>query len=913
MDSESSFSKVALPVFDGDNYDLWAVRMEAYLEALDIWEAVEEDYEVPPLPNNPTMAQIKIHKEKKTNKAKARLCLFAGVSETVFTRIMTLRTPKAIWDYLKEEYAGDERIRSMQVLNLMREFELQRMKESETIKEYSDKLLSIANKVRLLGTEFTDSRIVEKILVTVPERYEASLASLENTKDLSKITLSEVIHALQAHEQRRLTRQDHMVEGALPVKSKKSNTMKNHPSCSENGANNYNRGKGKRKSYPPCQHCGKSSHPPFKCWSRLDAKFSKCNEMGHEAVICRANIQQAAVEAENAQQEEEEDHLFVATCTEVKWVRIGNGEHIPVKGKGTIAITSYTGTKNLTDVLYVPEINQNLLSVGKLLEKGFKVIFEDKNCIIKDPIGQEMFKVKMKSKSFSFDPMKKERSAFPVTTSTTDLWHKRLGHFHYSGMDYMLKNQLVRGVPSLTEKAIECEACQFGKQTRKPFPTSSCRANQKLQLILTDVAGPQRTPSLNGSLYYIVFIDDFTRMCWIYFLRYKSEVAAVFWKFKAHVENQSNSHIQILRSDNGKEYLSNQFQQFCDEAGIEHQLTAPYTPQQNGVSERKNRSIMDMVKRGKLDKKAEPGIFIGYSTISKAYKIFQPQTGKNLVSRDVHFMENEKWSWSDPKNKNVALEFQDTIDDPPVRGTRLVSDIYQRSNIVVCNIAVFESSSFEEAATEEKWPDILFSVSLLSRFMHCASELHLKAAKRVIRYIKGTVHYGVKYCKVKDFKLFGYSDSDWAGSSDDMKSTSGYCFSIGSSVFSWCSKKQEVVAQSTAEAEFVAATAAANQAIWLRNILADLGLKQEQSTQIFVDNQAAISISYNPVFHGKTKHFNVKLFYLREVQGNGDINLVYCKTEDQAADIFTKPSPLSKFEFLRKKLGICSLQDKEEC
>jgi hypothetical protein len=145
--------------------------------------------------------------------------------------------------------------------------------------------------------------------------------------------------------------------------------------------------------------------------------------------------------------------------TEIKWVRIGNGEHIPVKGKGTVAITSYSSTKNLTDVLYVPEINQNLLNVGQLLEKGFKVIFEDKNCIIKDPTGQEMFKVKMKSKSFSFDPMKKEQSAFPVTISTTDLWHKRLGHFHQLGMEYMLKNQSVRGVPSLTEKLAECEAC----------------------------------------------------------------------------------------------------------------------------------------------------------------------------------------------------------------------------------------------------------------------------------------------------------------------------------------------------------------------------------------------------------------------------------------------------------------------
>ncbi|XP_045798049.1 uncharacterized protein LOC123892296 [Trifolium pratense] len=229
METETSFSQVAPPAFDGDNYDLWAVRMESYLEALDLWEAVEEDYEVPPLPNNPTMAQLKNHKEKKTRKAKAKTCLLAGVSQTVFTRIMTLKTAKAIWDYLKEEYAGDERTRGMQVLNLMREFKLQKMKESETIKDYSDRLLSIANKVRLLGTQFADSRIVEKILVTVPEGYEASITALENTKDLSTITLAAVLHALQAQEQRRLMRQDHVVEGALQAKHHEVGSTANNP------------------------------------------------------------------------------------------------------------------------------------------------------------------------------------------------------------------------------------------------------------------------------------------------------------------------------------------------------------------------------------------------------------------------------------------------------------------------------------------------------------------------------------------------------------------------------------------------------------------------------------------------------------------------------------------------------------
>eukprot|EP00256_Glycine_max_P035812 XP_006582454.1 uncharacterized protein LOC100801200 [Glycine max] len=169
MEGEASFSHITLPVIDGENYDLWEVKMQSYMESLDMWDAVEEDYEVYSRPENPTMAQIKNHKERKMKKAKARSCLFVGVSQMIFTRIMTLKTPKTIWDYLKEECAGDDRIRSMQVLNLRREFELQRMKESETIKEYSNKLLGIGNKIKLLGIDFADSRIEEKILVMVPE------------------------------------------------------------------------------------------------------------------------------------------------------------------------------------------------------------------------------------------------------------------------------------------------------------------------------------------------------------------------------------------------------------------------------------------------------------------------------------------------------------------------------------------------------------------------------------------------------------------------------------------------------------------------------------------------------------------------------------------------------------------------
>ena len=123
--------------------------------------------------------------------------------------------------------------------------------------------------------------------------------------------------------------------------------------------------------------------------------------------------------------------------------------------------------------------------------------------------------------------------------------------------------------------------------------------------------------------------------------------------------------------------------------------------------------------------------------------------------------------------------------------------------------------------------------------------------------------------------------------------------------FSWRSKKQDVIAQSTAEAEYVAAVAVANQAIWLRKLMADLHMEQKESTQVLVDNQAAISISKNPVFHGKTKHFKIKLYFLREVQKQGDVQLLYCKTENQLADFLTKSLPQARFEYLRQKLGVC--------
>ena len=131
---------------------------------------------------------------------------------------MACDSAKTIWYFLKTKYQGDEKIKSMKVLNLVREFEGLQMKESETIKEYSTKLVDIANKARVLGTDLFDNRLVQKSLVSLPERYEATIASLENTKNLSQIKLVELVSALQAPEQRRSMRLKGSVEEALRAK-----------------------------------------------------------------------------------------------------------------------------------------------------------------------------------------------------------------------------------------------------------------------------------------------------------------------------------------------------------------------------------------------------------------------------------------------------------------------------------------------------------------------------------------------------------------------------------------------------------------------------------------------------------------------------------------------------------------------
>ena len=206
-------------------------------------------------------------------------------------------------------------------------------------------------------------------------------------------------------------------------------------------------------------------------------------------------------------------------------------------------------------------------------------------------------------------------------------------------------------------------------------------------------------------------------------------------------------------------------------------------------------------------------------------------------------------------------------------------------------------------------PDIMYSVSLVSRYMEYPTEEHLLAAKRILRYLQGTRDFGLFYRKGTKSNLLGFTDSDFVGDQDDRRSTSGYAFMFGTGAITWSSKKQPIVTLSSIEAEFVAATACTCQAIWLRRILEEFQFKQLEATQVFCDNNSSIKLSKNPVLHGRSKHIDVRYYFLRELTKEKIVELIHCKSEDQVVDLFTKPLKLASLQKLRALLGVCTMEE----
>jgi hypothetical protein len=199
-------------------------------------------------------------------------------------------------------------------------------------------------------------------------------------------------------------------------------------------------------------------------------------------------------------------------------------------------------------------------------------------------------------------------------------------------------------------------------------------------------------------------------------------------------------------------------------------------------------------------------------------------------------------------------------------------------------------------------PDIMLFVCMCARFQADPKEVHLRVVKRILRYLVHTPKFGLWYLKGSTFDLIGYSDANWAWCKIDRKSTSGTCQFLGRSLATWASKKQNSVALSTAEAEYIAAGHCCVQLLWMRQTLRDYGYKLTKVP--LLNNESAIRMTDNLIEHSRTKHIAIRYHFLRDHQQRGDIEIAYVSTKEQLADIFTKPLDEKTFTKLRNELNI---------
>ena len=1323
---------------NGDNYHTWKFNIKMVLKMKDLWDIVTGQETIP----EDASAAERLKFKKRNDRAHSEICL--AVTESIQVYVRNTDTGREAWKALEDHF--EEKTLSRKI-NLRQKLYSTKL-VSGTMVDHVNQLKTICEHLESIGDIITENDMVMVLLTSLPTQYNNLITTLETLKE-EQLTWNYVRDRVIAEYQRKQ-------EEKAERNSKKVLAEKQHDALFSQGGGNSKKG-GKSIKFK-CHYCNKKGHFQRDCPKKAadnakkaadannveDEDSSFCEDISKlEIATCSWDYDsEIALAADNDDEKsvgddswwvdsgcsrhmsgDQNDFEEIEELEKPVNVKLADKSFIPAEGKGSVRIllVDENGQKVpvlLKNVLYVPKLKKKLVSVSMFDDNGATVIFKNGGCTVIAGGKRFVFGEKV-GNLYRVRTAVAESCNLSVSTpskNSLELWHLRLGHLNIQDVKKLSTEKMVEGLTIENSRVsiANCEGCCLGKQSRLPFPKkSSKKKDNVLDLVHSDVCGPLNIASVGGSLYFTTLIDDHSNFLWVYMLKQKSDFLDVFMEWIAMIENQTERKVKEFRSDNGGEYVSKEFKKVCKERGIALQPTIPYTPQQNGVAERMNRTIMENVratlyhlnlplslwaeavstivylrnmsptssfkgvtpfeklfavkpnvghlrvfgctayahvpdqKRRKLDPKAVKGIFVGYPTGSKGYKIYIPETRQMIRSRDVKFVENQfqqrqsgkdeqvkldlvpdaevisqpsssakplpvdrvrisddvcnsdddvvsdndeivpvpdilrpirnrrkpdyyvacaadaaaheadpksfkqasksanksKWekamqeellslkkhnTWELvdlPKGKNLVgckwvyktkrdangeidrfkarlvaqgfsqeqgvdydevfapvarydsirsvlavgtqldleihqmdvrsaylngkLEEEIFMKQPPgfvdkthphkvcklnaslyglkqsARCWNLVIDRYFKSKNFIQNLAdpcvyyKFEvnengeeviiivaiyvddsilcsnkmsvlnlvkqqlSERFEmdnrgeihyilgmsvhrdrqqkiltidqkaylenvlakfgmddcksiatpldssvnlvsRAEDEESFdvtlyqsaigslnyaaictrPDLATVVGKLGKFMQNPGKEHWVAVKRVLRYIKGTLTHGLVYRCSENFRLYGYSDADYAGCTETRKSTSGLVFLLGQCTISWRSKKQSIIAQSSTESEYVALCSAAQEAVWLRRLLAGIGFKQEGPTIIHEDNQSAISLSRNPRDHSRTKHIDVKFHYIRKAIEDKIVDVQYLCTTEMLADTLTKALPLPKFQKFRDGMNV---------
>lgn len=1371
-----------------DNYDTWRIQVEALLIKNDTWEYVTGEKTKPEIVASDA-ASANSQKTWIIQDRKAKSDLILSIQPSELKQIRGCETSKQVWDKLESIYSSKGPRRKA---SLLRQLTQLKMLDGQNIREHLSTFSDAVDKLHSMNVEINGDLLSILLLNTLPnsfENFRCAIESRDNLPDVESLK-QKIIEEFDA----RVQISNETESGAMFVKSQRRTDTSKNAYGSSNNKDDI------RSSVPrikyKCNFCKKVGHKAAQCYEKrksLNKKVGVAEETFHVNLSANADTKStnhseytnrwcldSGCTSHLCNNADSFSSLQRMQCG----LKLASNAQAQVKAKGDVKISTTDGKLNksvkLENTLFVPDLRINLMSVAKIVDKQCKISFNAKQAIVSDLNGNVKLIADREGDLYYLRDA--PQSACTVSSDNlTDatIWHQRMGHLNFKDLNFMKRNRIVSGLNFKDHiDSSPCKSCVSGKLTSRPFPKRSERSSSLLEIVHADTCGPMKTKSKGGARYILTLTDDYSRWCEVYFLTHKSEVSTKFVEYKRLVENQTSHKIKFLQSDNGTEFRNAAMDEILRNSGIRRRLTVAYTPQQNGVAERKNRTLVEAARcmliqsglppsfwaeaiatanyirnrcvtksldegtpyekwnrkrpdvrhfrifgckvefldktphKDKLQSKTLEGIFVGYSVTSKAYRIWVPAEGKIKISRDVVFYDefekenlyediiyeettngrfnlfndnsdireisetviglnhrnevvetvhepipaaipitrgrgrpkrvmtgkrgrprkrhrcqapntniesypkineenrhnenlqigenlasdekhdlpeqqpkqddNEEWhnaelamsaseiplskatsgpdsvEWMDaiysemkclvsndtwkivdkpqegkvigsrivlrnkyasdgnlerrkarvvaqgftqragidfydtfapvarlsslrllmslaakfnlnvsqldvttaylngiidtdifmetPKFLNEMLEriVQEESDVKLVKQARTMLDDLQDCNkvcklqkaiyglrqsgrqwhieldknlrniglaptnadpcvyvekegmtfvlVYVDDILIVSNSIEKERFIKSKLsqafkikdlgpakyclgieirqeedkiylsqsgyirdilmklgmqdskpvstplasgtkltletqendddnhpfreligalmylavgtrPDIAYAVSALSQFNSCHNHSHWIAAKRILRYLKGTTDLSLIYCKDEE-EIKGYVDADWGGCIIDRRSYTGYTFILSGASISWESRKQRTVALSSTEAEYMALTCAAKEAIHLIGFMNELGFRELAKVVIFNDNQSAEKLAANPVFHARSKHIDIKHHFVREALKRHPIKLLYLQTEKMIADVLTKPLTGPKHDFCAGGLGL---------